>query len=117
MARSCNHSPVLSITLSLGRSFSTMSPDLDWRIGEDAEEETIAKTPRRARSRWHSFAVMLVTCAGVGLGIVYSSIPEPPPRPVPTPAMTPRPLSTPSSTDDHYASYRQLVTVIERFHG
>ena len=59
-----------------------MSPDIEWHVGEDAEQETIARTsvPRRSRrSRW---AVLIAIGLGVGLGLVYRSIPEPPAKPI-----------------------------------
>jgi hypothetical protein len=70
-------------------------PDIHWRIGEDAEQETIATatSPRRSRRSW--IAVLIVVILGASLGAVYQSIPESAPRPTSTPSPTPRPTPTP----------------------
>ncbi len=63
-----------------------MSPDIEWRVGEDAEQEIIARTSRVRRSRRSLWAVIIAIGLGVSLGVIYRSIPEPPPRPIsPTP--------------------------------
>lgn len=65
-----------------------MSPDIEWRVGEEAEQETIARTssPRQSpRGRW---AVIMAIGLGVGLALLYRSIPEPPPRSTPSPSPT-----------------------------
>lgn len=67
-----------------------MSPDIEWRVGDDGQE-TIARVTPPAPPRWHKLALLIVVTLGVGLGITYASIPEPP-RPPPTP--TPRPPLT-----------------------
>ena len=73
-----------------------MSPDIEWRVGEEADQETIAKTspPRRSvRNRW---VVIGVIGLGVGLGLLYRSIPEPPPKPIvsaPIPTVITSPVS------------------------
>ncbi len=68
-----------------------MSPDINWHVGEDAEQETIvASTPvRRSRRSW--LAVLLVVILGVVLGVMYRSIPEPAARPTPMPTAPPTP--------------------------
>jgi len=65
-----------------------MSPDIEWHVGEDNEQETIARIRPPAPPRWHRLALLVVVILGVGLGVTYASIPEPP-KPPPTP--TPRP--------------------------
>jgi hypothetical protein len=69
-----------------------MSPDIEWRIGEEAEEETIAQITTRKPSRWRKPIVLVMAALGIGLGALYASIPEPP-RPIapPTPVATPLP--------------------------
>ncbi len=83
-----------------------MSPDIEWRVGEDAEQETIAQvTSRSRRSRHSRWAVIGAIGLGVGLGLLYRSIPEPPPKPIgstPAPTIVPapsRPLPAPESLD------------------
>lgn len=62
-----------------------MSPDVEWQIGaEVGAEETIVKTPLRAR-RWRNDLIALMGLLGAGLGLMYSSIQEPPARPTPVP--------------------------------
>src|SRR5512141_2571599 len=69
-----------------------MSPDIEWHVGDEADKETIAKTPPpRSSSRWRKALLVLIVVAAIGLGIVYSTIPEPAPRPTFTPSPTPRP--------------------------
>ncbi len=60
-----------------------MGPDIEWRIGEEAETETIVKTPQRKPPRWRALAIMIAIGLGVALGAVYHSVPEPAPRPTP----------------------------------
>jgi hypothetical protein len=71
-----------------------MGPDIQWRVGESAGQETIVKAtpPRRSRRGW--IAILIVVLLGVGLGIAYRAIPEPAPRPTPLPSPTPRSTST-----------------------
>jgi hypothetical protein len=66
-----------------------MSPDIEWRVGEDADQEIIARTSRVRRSRRSLWAVIIAIGLGVSLGVIYRSIPEPPPRLIaPTPVPT-----------------------------
>ena len=80
-----------------------MSPDIEWHVGEDAEQETIANTSNARRSRRSLWAVIIAIGLGVGLALLYRSIPEPSPKPIdPTPAPTVvqsplSPLPTPES--------------------
>src|SRR5512141_3023510 len=73
-----------------------MSPDIEWRVGEGAEQETIAQTASTRRSRRKLWAVIGAIGLGVVLGMIYRSIPEPPaqpidPAPIPTAVQTPLP--------------------------
>ena len=71
-----------------------MSPDVEWHIGEESEQETIVKTAPRSPSRWHRILIGVVVIIGAGLGVAYSRLPEPPSLAAPTsaPAATPYPL-------------------------
>jgi hypothetical protein len=75
-----------------------MSPDIEWRIGDDAEPETIVTAPR-SPSRWRKVGVTIAICLGIGLGLLYRSIPEPPPRPTPATVPNSTPASPPQVTD------------------
>jgi hypothetical protein len=59
-----------------------MSPDLDWQISSDTEERRIRQQARPPR--WHRWGVLAAVALGVGLGLAYASIPEPPSAPTPT---------------------------------
>jgi hypothetical protein len=66
-----------------------MSPDIEWRVGEEAEQETIARTSNVRRSRRSRWAVIMAIGLGVSLALLYRAIPEPPAKPIgPTPAPT-----------------------------
>jgi len=72
-----------------------MGPDIEWHVGEGAEQETIAQAtvPRRSRRLW---AMIIAIGLGTGLGLLYRSIPEPPAKPIgstPAPAVVQSPLS------------------------
>ena len=95
MARS--HS---SFSFPLCLSVSTMSPDIEWHVGEDAERETIARTTEPRQSRRGRWAVLIAIGLGVGLGVLYRSIPEPPAKPIaptPAPAIFQSPVAQPRS--------------------
>lgn len=66
-----------------------MSPDLEWRVDDPAGEQVIARTPPH-RPRWRKWAIGLAVMLGVGVGVIYRSIPEPA-RPAPTPTVIPSP--------------------------
>jgi hypothetical protein len=66
-----------------------VSPDIHWRVGEDAAEETVALAAPARRSRRSQLAVLIVVALGVSLGMAYRSIPEPASRPAPTPTVPP----------------------------
>jgi hypothetical protein len=68
-----------------------MSPDINWRVGEDTEQETIVASTSTRRSRRSWLVVLLVVIFGVGLGITYRSIPEPEAHPTLTPTVRPTP--------------------------
>ncbi|HTP08529.1 MAG TPA: hypothetical protein VMP08_09780 [Anaerolineae bacterium] len=82
-----------------------MSPDIEWRVGEGADQETIARTSTTRRSRFNRWVVIGAVGLGVGLGVLYRSIPEPPPQridPAPIPTVIAAPLAprpTPESLD------------------
>jgi hypothetical protein len=72
-------------------------PDIHWHVGDDNDQETIAKAAPARRSRWSWLAIVIVSVLGVGLGVIYRSIPEPAPHPAPT--ITPIPsTATPVAT-------------------
>jgi hypothetical protein len=70
-----------------------MSPDIEWHVGEDAEQETIAQATSGKPSRWRRPIVLLAAALGLGLGVLYVSIPEPP-----QPIVSPTPIATPPGT-------------------
>ncbi len=92
-----------SSTSQLGRArsssqvLSTMSPDIEWHIGEEDERETVAQTTAREPARWRKVMMLVVVSLGIGLGVWYKSIPTPPPPPTPTllPTETPLPPAPP----------------------
>src|SRR5512143_1232839 len=82
-----------------------MSPNIEWYAGENAEQETIAKTVPARRSPRRRWIVISAIGLGVVLGLLYRSIPEPPPQPIgsaPIAEVIASPLSplpTPESLD------------------
>src|SRR5512143_2996724 len=82
-----------------------MGPHIEWHVGEDAEQETIAQTTTARRSPRRRWIVISAIGLGVVLGLLYRSIPEPPPKPIgsaPITAVIASPLSplpTPESLD------------------
>ncbi len=82
----------------VGDEIERMSPDIEWRVGEDAEQETIVKTPQRKPPRRRALAIIIAVGLGVALGVVYRSIPEPAPRPAPAVSPEPAPPQSPSSS-------------------
>jgi hypothetical protein len=76
-----------------------MSPDIEWHVGEEAKPETIARTSSPRRSRRSRWAVISAIGLGVGLALLYRSIPEPsrPIDPAPAPAVFQSPSSRPLS--------------------
>ncbi len=75
-----------------------MSPNIEWRIGEEAGEETIVKTPSR-RPRWRKVLMLIAISLGIGLGIIYRSIPEPSARLIAPTPLPPTPTLDPSSLE------------------
>jgi hypothetical protein len=75
-----------------------MSPDIEWRVGEDAEQETIAKVTTDKSRRWRMPLVLIATALGIGLGAIYVSIPEPPPKPIVPATATARPIAVVATT-------------------
>ncbi len=75
-----------------------MSPDIEWHVGEDTEQETIVKTSQHKPPRWRNLAIIMAVGLGIVLGVVYRSIPEPAPRPTPTNSPEPAPPQSPASS-------------------
>ena len=98
-----------------------MSPDIEWRIGEEADQETIVRTVSPA-ARWRAGVVLLVVAAGLGLGLLYSSIPEPPPRPaaplapIQDPDLNETPITPRYVTHDidKYTRFELLLQMVDR---
>lgn len=113
---------LLSFPLSLILSVSSMSPDVEWRIGEEAEQETVVAAIPHQAVHWRIAWVALAVCLGVGLGVAYRSVPEPSPRPTPPPVATrlalppnPPPAIDPTSTlDDPSVRFHLLEATLER---
>ncbi len=82
-----------------------MCPEFEWQIGSDESQRTEVKTPtpRRPSHRQKIF-VALAVFLGVGLGVLFVSIPEllkrPEPTPLPTPTTPPRTLTPLEATID-----------------
>ena len=68
-----------------------MSPDIEWRVGAEDEPETITRNSTPAPSRWRRLLLMLTVIGGAGLGLLYTTLPEPQ-RIEPTPQPTTLPL-------------------------
>ncbi len=76
-----------------------MSPDLEWRVGDQSGEQTIAKTAAsRPPSHWRGIVIGIVVMLGAGLGVLYHLIPEPPAPPTSIPAVTRTPAVSPTPT-------------------
>jgi hypothetical protein len=64
-------------------------PEIEWHVGEEAEQETIAQITTSKPSRWRKPIVLAMAALGLGLGALYAAIPEPaqpiaPPAPIAT---------------------------------
>ena len=100
-----------------------MSPDIEWRVGEDADQETIAQTAHAPRSRRKRWVVISAIGLGVSLGLLYRSISEPPPKPIgPAPAPTViesplAPLPTPGSLDIAVARDAEYLASLKTNNG
>ncbi len=86
-----------------------MSPDIEWQVGEDAEQEMIAQISTRRPSRWQKLFVLTAAALGLGLGILYSAVPEPPHRATVPPTALPA-----SARDDETTRFTLLRDVIDR---
>jgi len=76
-----------------------MSPDIEWHISEESDQETIIKTTPRGPPPWRWLAIGFVMILGIGLGVFYHSIPGPPKPPTPISRLTPTALPpTPTLT-------------------
>ncbi len=67
-----------------------MSPDLEWRVDDQSEKQTIARTTSPRPPRWRGIMIGIVVCLGIGLGVVYMSLPESP-KVIPMPTLKPSP--------------------------
>jgi hypothetical protein len=74
-----------------------MSPDLEWRVGDETGQETIAATSPRPMPRWRKGAIAIAMMLGVSLGVIYASIPGPP-KPIAAPTSAPTKLQPPVPT-------------------
>lgn len=92
-----------------------MSPDLEWRVDDPSGEQTIAKTTPPRPPRWRKWAIGLVVMLGVGLGVIYRSIPEPtPPAPTPTVIPSPTPTAMPAALYKTIAREAQALATGDR---
>ncbi len=80
-----------------------MKPQLDWEVTDEAEPQTIVKSTSNAPRRWKPLAVLLVVALGVGLGIAYRAVPEPP-----EPVAPPMPIATPTPSALPLALYQTI---------
>lgn len=87
-----------------------MSPDIEWRVGEEAEQETIVKIAPARRSQRSLWAVFIAIGLGASLGLLYRSIPEPPAQPIGS-TLIPSVIEAPLSPRPTPAS---LAVAIER---
>ena len=98
-----------------------MKPVIEWRVGEDNAEETIVQVKPPA-AHWRLSVLLCVVVAGLGLGLIYSSIPEPPPRPAVLPAPTrnlnldhaPLALHPAAHLDDAYTRFELLRKTVDQ---
>jgi hypothetical protein len=88
-----------------------MSPDIEWRVGEDGEQETIAKVASNVRrSRRSLWVVIGVIGLGAALGLLYRSIPDPPAK-----SIDPAPVTVVTqSTQPPRPTTESLASAIER---
>jgi hypothetical protein len=70
-----------------------MSPDIEWRVGEDTDQEILTQTTTRP-GRGQRLAWIIVITLGLGLGIFYHMLPVPIEPPVATATPTPAPAPT-----------------------
>lgn len=68
-----------------------MAPEIEWDVDTSTHSQAIIKTPPPPASPRNKILVLIVIVAGVVLGAIYRSVPEPPTPPTPTP----RPIPTP----------------------
>ncbi|HZY42641.1 MAG TPA: hypothetical protein VFF59_11655, partial [Anaerolineae bacterium] len=85
-----------------------MSPDLEWRVDDPSGEQTIAKTTPPRPPRWRGWAIGLAVMLGIGLGVLYRSIPEPD-RPAPPATPSPAIVPTPTPTAMPAALYQTIA--------
>lgn len=98
-----------------------MNPDIEWHIDETADEEIIFRTEPPV-VRWRAAIVLVAASLGIGLGVLYASIPEPTPRPtaLPAPIQNPdsskAPIASPPAgrTIDEYTRFDLLRETVEQ---
>ncbi len=74
-----------------------MGPEFEWHVGDEIDQRAVLKAPPpHPRSRWQKIGVALAIFLGVGLGVIYVTIPEPSKRPISTPL--PAPTTPPPRT-------------------
>ena len=84
-----------------------MGPHIEWEVKDETGRETIARTPPPGPpARWRKIAITLMIFLGIGLGVVYHSIPEPPSVAAPTPLPRPSPTAAPPAPP--------IITAIQR---
>src|SRR5512143_4161665 len=77
----------------VGEEVKRMSPDIEWHVGEDAEQETIAHITTHTPARWRTPLVLIAATLGIGLGAIHIAIPEPPPKPIAPATVTTAPVT------------------------
>jgi hypothetical protein len=78
-------------------------PDIEWHVGEEAEQETIAQITTSQPSRWRKPIVLAMAALGIGLGALYAAIPEPP-----------QPITPPTLISTALPPASDLVATIDR---
>ncbi|HET7377953.1 MAG TPA: hypothetical protein VFK30_14670, partial [Anaerolineae bacterium] len=70
-----------------------MAPEIEWDVDTSTHSQAIVKTPPPPpASPRNKILVLIVIVAGVALGAIYRSVPEPPTPPTPTPRPIPTPI-------------------------
>jgi hypothetical protein len=81
-----------------------VSPEIDWQVRDETGNEVVAQSAsQKPTPRWPKISLVVIVLIGIGLGVIYSSIPATPLPPMPAPL----PTATPSALD-------RLPAVIDR---